>query len=193
MEESPLNLGLIYHQQEKERTTPRCTRRDRVSLYRRESQYSFSCPRSFLLAPSEGLEPSTRGLEHRCRSLWLRGEREWQNVLDSNQRSDGKTRCLLSRKVLSTTQPTFHKVAGLVRFELTVGFPTSVFKTGAISRSATNPGRGSSCKQPSTYTPGIDLTVPAFAHYQCPQVVFKLIPIPEHPDAAGRSEIGAAG
>lgn len=53
-----------------------------------------------------------------------------------------KTRCLLSRKVLSTTQPTFHKVAGLVRFELTVGLPTSVFKTGALNRSATNPDLG---------------------------------------------------
>lgn len=96
MEESPLDLGLICHQQEKERTTPRCTRRDRVSLYRRESQYSFSCPRSFLLAPSEGFEPSTRGLEHRCRSLWLRGEKGWRNVLDSNQRSDGRPDAFLA-------------------------------------------------------------------------------------------------
>ena len=34
-------------------------------------------------------------------------------------------------------------LAGPVRFELTMGFPTPVFKTGAFNRSATDPGSNS--------------------------------------------------
>lgn len=34
------------------------------------------------------------------------------------------------------------RLAGPVRFELTMGFPTPVFKTGAFNRSATDPERG---------------------------------------------------
>jgi hypothetical protein len=33
----------------------------------------------------------------------------------------------------------FFDLAGPVRFELTMGFPTPVFKTGAFNRSATDP------------------------------------------------------
>ena len=33
-----------------------------------------------------------------------------------------------------------NSLAGPVRFELTMGFPTPVFKTGAFNRSATDPG-----------------------------------------------------
>jgi hypothetical protein len=33
----------------------------------------------------------------------------------------------------------FRILAGPVRFELTMGFPTPVFKTGAFNRSATDP------------------------------------------------------
>jgi hypothetical protein len=35
--------------------------------------------------------------------------------------------------------PTGEILAGPVRFELTMGFPTPVFKTGAFNRSATDP------------------------------------------------------
>lgn len=59
------------------------------------------------VAPSEGFEPSTRGLEHRCRSIWLRGGK-WMAERTGFEPVIGTlARCLLSRKVLSITQPTF--------------------------------------------------------------------------------------
>ena len=46
--------------------------------------------------------------------------------------------CAFAGWALYHKDPTLH-LAETVRFELTAGFPTSVFKTGAINHSATFP------------------------------------------------------
>ena len=88
---------------------------------------------------------------------------------------------LAGRCCPSLSQRSFSKVAGLVRFELTEGFPSSVFKTGAISRSATNPWMGPSCQQLMHVRPDIRLTIAIGDH----KYLLCVIPIPESPDVQG--------